>query len=750
MEDKIRAERRLPPLNFTTHLSSQELVDQLNHPHKDTKKDLVKFKTKEEEADYMDETNRLIFKELKAKLVDAVMKSCDDVNYLRFKRNLEISQDVFCVDTMDKLKRKILVTNESIENKRVLLYVTLYLKGNIVEMNGMYSDKWTFMDERVVFNNLLDDKQVGIVLVGRREPSQNEVHANNADNNMEKVDSESIVNASFIGQNLKQVPAVQKRTSTVIFQNESLAELVNTDLTKPLASAPRENIFADINISHIDSKSLQTLISTLYTVTNKLPKYTILLVTLKQSNNVPVVCDLAFLAEHLQNEVEAQIHIENGPVIDDFRNKLENEEFEDNSIIFMKNHASFESYSTFVYDHFNIRRCKLWKSQATELGILQSYADTYIEDDASNNIWDYKPRTQVLDIRKLIGPEIGKGLEFIQKTGPNFKAYRNREQWPLQLLILGGEFSFDKLEFLVNYSDFFDLIILVGRFGVLISLPESQLDQMRVAKEVNSAIQYSKNKIKDNFYKIKVPIAYTSVPETEALKAFGEKEPYSEDYVQALVELYSESSEEVRILTDVSDNLASLEDLSDITDGITAGMLDISPGAVEEIVSLFDQHEKVWLVDSLSLNPIDCYGLANEKFVEVLQRRFGIFDIDPSNAVVKAKLSVVGVNMLSQINQFNYYKKKKSAARIEARKEKEAKQKKGVKFDSDNEEEEQSENSDELESNNESGSARSDNEDIIENSALVSNNTFKDTTYILRLLNGRQSDGELISNREVR
>ena len=110
---------------------------------------------------------------------------------------------------------------------------------------------------------------------------------------------------------------------------------------------------------------------------------------IKQPNGLAVRTDLSFLAEHLQNELDNQVHVETGPVIEDFQNKLENEEFEDNCVILLQNHAAFESYAAFTADEHILQRGKLWVPQLHELTVLQSYADVYIEDDLNYRIWDY-------------------------------------------------------------------------------------------------------------------------------------------------------------------------------------------------------------------------------------------------------------------------------------------------------------------------------------------------------------------------
>lgn len=705
----------------------------------------MKFKTKEDEAEYIEETSKLIFNQLKTRFIDAIITASDNINYLKLQKNLMLSEDQFCVDTLDQLKRKILVANESIENKRVLLYVTLYLNEDIVETNKVYKRKDDYNNHGVEFVSLLNNVSVGIALGPNAQELIPDVNIQKI-HDTDKNNLDVFAKPSAHNQNNKQLLAVQKRASTILFKNDSYNDAYNNDQLKVKNMPIVRKTMSDIKIEHIDVKSLQTFTSIIYEITNKLPKYTLLLITLKQSSDITIpITDLYFLAEYLQNELETPIHIETGPNIDDYKNKIENEEFEDNSVIVLKNHGSFESYNTFEFDTYGLKHNKLWKAQEIELKTLQTYADVYIEDDTENNVWDYKPRTEIIKIPKFIGFNIGKGLEFIEKIGPNFRTFKNREQWPSQLAIIGGDFSFDKLEFLVNFADFFDLIVLVGSFSVLMSLTQSQINSINITSEIISAIFYTKENIKNYMYKIKVPNSYVTVSHLDDLQNFGDREAYSEEYVQTYKELYSLESNSIKLNSDTSEQFITLEDLIDIAYEFNSKVLDVSPQTIEELVTLIDQHENVWLFDSISLNPIDRYCLSTEYFIETLHNKYNVFDIDPSASELKSKLSICGDDIITQINQFNYYKKKKSIAKIQSRLEKEERQKKRVKFDSDDEEDGESDESGGMDDMSDDGSERSDQEDIIENCKLVSNNVFKDTAYVLRLLNGRHSDGDLIS-----
>ena len=752
LEDKVRTDRRLPPLNPANRLANHGAVDLTSQLNKEAKRDYIKFKTKEEEQEYIDETKRVLFDAVKRKLIDSVLNSAADYNTLLLSKNLKQSSDKFCVDTIDKLKRKALSSTESIENKRVLLYTSVYLQDGIKEMNMCYKTKYDYDSSAIPFKGIAEGLDAGIYIP---EPILLESSTNQTDtfNASENIETQNSAKQSTLPQMVKQPSTALKQESTSIPQNDKLENPINSEAENLKGGDDKK--LTEITLKHIDPKSLQTLINTLTAVTNRLPKYVLLLVTIKYPNNVTVRCDLTFLAEYLHNELETQIHAESGPVIEDFANRIENEEFEDSSIIFIKNYDRFESYSNFESDKFGLKRCKLWKGQEAEFRILQAYADIYLEDDSKNNIWEYKPQAQAYTIPKLIGPEIGKGLEFVQKLGPNFTAFKNREQWPSQMLILGGEFTYDKLEFLVNFSDFFDLLILVGRFGLMMSLASSQLDLLGVNTDIKKAIQYSKDLIKTSNYKIRVPNAYVVTVDSELLLDFDKTEFYGEEYVQLLSELYNEDSETQKFESDCESNFISLDELTAAEATIRGSICDIGPLVVDELAELINEHEKVWLFDSLSLNARKRYGLANEYLIECLHKEYRIFDIDPASSELKSKLSICGADIVSQLNQYNYYKKKKTIDKMEARKEKEARKKhKTVQFDSDDEENENDEesadsNALDSKSGSDTGSELSDQEDVIENTTLITNNTFNDTAYVLKMLNGRQSDGNFKSDRIV-
>ena len=161
VQDNVRAERKVPMLNFSSHLTSKELLDQLSQPHKDAKKELMKFKTKEEEIEYAEETNALVHSQIKQKLIEALICVEAEANLHKLRHNVEVSQERFCVDTLDKLKRKVLFADVTLENKRVLLCVNLYLANNSAYANPGYTPKDDYSDSGFEFASVLENAGVG-------------------------------------------------------------------------------------------------------------------------------------------------------------------------------------------------------------------------------------------------------------------------------------------------------------------------------------------------------------------------------------------------------------------------------------------------------------------------------------------------------------------------------------------------------------------------------------------------------------
>ena len=730
--DNIRTERKLELINFIDP-NSEPVEPQKDSKQKEAKKDLMKFKNKEEEAEYIEETNKLTFNSIKENIQNNFFKLEDMRNFFVFKENLKLSEELPCLEILDKIKRKRIISEINVESKRVLMHFTLNFKNNLPDSNPINpNDYIDFV--KVRFKNCLDFNNQEIIFPDLKEETPEEVEEE--DNEEEKVNEQN--NDKINPEEVKKEEPVEEKKEE---GQHDLDDLLNLDKKE------EENKEPELSLADIQQEDLQVLLNSLYILTSKYPKYVLLLITLKQPNGKIVSNNTDFLFEYLNTELETQVVAERGPIIEDFNEKIENEDYEESSVIFIKNYPEFDFYSNEFNDKNNIKRVNLWTPQKLEVERFSRYYDIYIKDRNDGDIWSYNPLHALLTVPKYIGSELAKGIEFIKKSGPNYNEFKNKDCWPKSIVFLGGEFDFRKIEFLIKFINFFDEFVLIGKMGLLFIFSENDFEQNDISLDIRRAVVLTKQKIADYLHKVKVANRYVLIEEEESIeKFFNLNEPYSEDYIKTQEAIY-DKNENYFSLVDVEEEFVDLKQIEEV-EFKTNGLIEVSPLFIDSIVNTFDEFELIWFIDSFSLNSCPKLKLADDILLESLNVKYGFFETDNINLSIKSKISILGSELIDKLNSFNFSKKKLIKAKIQRKQEKQ--KNKIVKFntntnnESEEEDDEESEDFEDL-----SESERSNDEEINQNVMLISNNFYKNSKYVLDLLNCRASEGNLISYREL-
>lgn len=220
----------------------------------------------------------------------------------------------------------------------------------------------------------------------------------------------------------------------------------------------------DFDIKDVDPQSLRELKTVLTEMSFLGPKFIFVLLKVYDVSGRLVSAPGICLFEYLGRESELKVVQESGPFIPDLEEKLENGFYEDGAAIWIGNVGAFPQYQESYFNEHGVKMDKLWTEHLETAKALSSIGNVYVEADKVS-FFSYSPILHSLTVGEcVVGGEVRKAFELVHKFFVFEKVQKPRR------LFVGGEFSDEKVLFLINCVGYFAKVTLVGRFGLLYAM----------------------------------------------------------------------------------------------------------------------------------------------------------------------------------------------------------------------------------------------------------------------------------------
>lgn len=234
---------------------------------------------------------------------------------------------------------------------------------------------------------------------------------------------------------------------------------------------PKVKITADL----IEEKSMEQFLKGLRSIYSRTPKLLMVLVTLEDAEALgtdPDEISIKFLEEKINSYLETKVIFEKNFEIPDWADRLENEVYPEEAVLLFENIALMPEelgVETIVVEEANPNepaskqkskkfKC-LYDHIKKKAKMLSNYTQSYLYDDTYN----FGKRERMTNV--YIRPDFFVfGRYVYERISFALRFFR-----PLQgssLLILGGEYTLEKLMFLQASMTFFQTIILTGKLGL--------------------------------------------------------------------------------------------------------------------------------------------------------------------------------------------------------------------------------------------------------------------------------------------
>lgn len=215
----------------------------------------------------------------------------------------------------------------------------------------------------------------------------------------------------------------------------------------------------ELTIEHFDAVSLEDLKNLLQEIFAQYPKLVFLMLKFEYKDKKCCFSGKC-VADYLIKETELKINQESGPFIQNFEEKLENNFYEEGSLIMIDNFAGFKEFDDSYVDEFNLKRSVMW-SNIKQAGKELSKIGRILIDTDIDSFFKYSPLPlSVLAEEKILGGKIKVAIDFVKNVFIFEKTQKER------LLVLGGKFTEEKCIFLMNSMSFFTKIKLYGKIGL--------------------------------------------------------------------------------------------------------------------------------------------------------------------------------------------------------------------------------------------------------------------------------------------
>ena len=541
------------------------------------------------------------------------------------------------------------------------------------------------------------------------------------------------------------------------------------------------------------------MIRIIYELDNHSPKYIYLLIKIENDNGELINCSLNFVKEYLIKEVEFSILNEKGPFLDDFEEKLENDVFDDVSLIFTDNLQKFDDFKeklkSLNFLTYNNSFINLFVNSEK----LRTFGNILVDCDM-NRFFKYSGFiNSFYKYPRIFGPNFEKGLNFVRKW---YEIYKNQDPKEniKKIVILGGDFNIEKLKFLLYSKEFFEKIYLFGKIGFIFSLYVNNIEHeflddytkqildmffqffgpyeeklifsqfffivnekveenIQVLKDKNSLnfdkdIYLQKQKISENLSKIDLRLETTK----NIFKSKNEiqKTTNSKSVIKSQKNFENEKSLQ-NIKKKSQKNLTIDENSKTIEEEIIKKkekpeIIDYSYEIIEKLVEDIKNYDSILFIDYFSLQKKNIHlNLSLDYLLEKINDLVNFEEeiISKKNNLI-TKINILGDSIINQINNYDYKlisKIKRYLKKLEEKKKKKFLKKNSSQknlsltdeeSESDEEEVEMSEDSDE------ENSVFSKEDEFMDMNLLckkISSNVFGNSRFLVDLFGGRFSNG---------
>ncbi len=147
-------------------------------------------------------------------------------------------------------------------------------------------------------------------------------------------------------------------------------------------------------------------------------------------------------------EVEFSLTKEKGPFLENFKEKLENDAFEDIAAIYTDNLNFYPEFREGSINTQNLYHSESFVNILQNSKILQNYSKILIDSDINRFFKSSGFISSFYNIPRVFGPNIEKRINFIKAWTSR---YFNKEPKAVfrNLLVLGGDFELTKIKFLL-------------------------------------------------------------------------------------------------------------------------------------------------------------------------------------------------------------------------------------------------------------------------------------------------------------
>ena len=752
--DLIDKERKKNKLNEIIFKNPNDVLEEIEEDE-ESEINMKNFKKNfEEEKIEMEKINGyvepIVAKIWIEKLIDNF--SNYEINlFKKFNKNIE---DCFFSDHIDWISRKKTFFDTTIEGKSVFLNFTLRSDFSKNENCNPFFNK-----EKINFTNLSKEKSFNL-----------EDFLKTQDTKPKK-------------------PKISTKTTEEEFQNKK-----NSSSKTEIQNKEKENI-PKITINNINPKDLQDLIKIVYELDNHSPKYIYLLLKIENKNGELLDCPLNFVIDYLIKEVEFSILKEKGPFIENFEDKLENDVFDDVSLIFTDNLQSFEEFREKRKNEFFLTFNNSFVNLFSVSERFKTYGNILVDCDM-NRFFRYSGLiSSFYKYPRIFGPNFEKGLNFVRKW---YEVYKNqdRKENIQKMIVLGGDFNIDKIKFLLFSREFFEKIYLFGKIGFIFSLfindiqhdylddytkniltmffqyfgpyeekiifsnnflisNEEVKENIEILKEkkdviFNKEIYLQKQQISENISKIDLTLE-TSKYLFKSKKAF-ESQNIIESPKNSKTDIKSEKKlNSLNSVQNIKEKEKTVEEIKEKYE-----IIDYSFEIIENLIKDIESYDSILIIDYFSLKNSNSHLTPSlDYFLEKINKLYNFSEEPMLNKKknLTSKINILGEEIIKDINNYDYKlisKIKRYLKKLQLAKKKkidkknnleknisESDEEKFQESDSDEEEIEMSEDSDE-----ESVGSRED--EFLDLNMLcrkISNNIFQNSEFLLKLFSNRFSNG---------